>query len=129
MHGEIRKAQCTSNEKEVLELAGAELNSGELSSSGHQLRPHVVWFGEAVPKMIEAENITSMADIFIVIGTSLNVYPAANLIYSCKKHCKKYIVDINDLTNVKHKDLIHFKGPASKKTPELVKRILNEFIK
>jgi NAD-dependent protein deacetylase/lipoamidase len=127
LHGEIRKAQCSIDEFEVIEIEGGGLEMGEMSSSGHQLRPHVVWFGEAVPKMNEAEALVAEADLFIVVGTSLNVYPAANLIYSCKKLCKKYIVDINELTNAKFKNLVHLKGKASEKMPELVKSIIKEY--
>lgn len=126
LHGEIKKAQCSQNENEVLELNGSDLKIGEMSSSGHQLRPHVVWFGEAVPRMYEAEKMVSEADVFIVVGTSLNVYPAANLIYSCKKNCRKYIVDVNDLTKVKFKNLSHLKGKATEKLPELVKTLIQE---
>lgn len=126
LHGEIRKAQCSLNEHEVLELTGSDLKLGELSSSGHQLRPHVVWFGEAVPRMYEAEKYVEDADIFIVVGTSLNVYPAANLIYSCKKNCQKFIVDVNELTKVKFKNLTHLQGKATEKLPELVKTLIQD---
>lgn len=126
LHGEIRKAQCSSNVEEVLKLSGSDLKIGEMSSTGHQLRPHVVWFGEAVPGMFQAEKMVAEADIFIVVGTSLNVYPAANLIYSCKKNCQKYIVDVNDLTKVKFKNLVHLKGKATEKLPELVNALIQD---
>ena len=126
LHGEILKAQCSVNEFEVLEMDKSDIQLGELSTSGHQLRPHVVWFGEAVPKMFEAEQLVSEADIFIVVGTSLNVYPAANLIYACKKSCEKYIVDLNDLSKVKFKNLTHLKGKASEKLPELVQNLIQD---
>ncbi|MFT4601189.1 MAG: NAD-dependent deacetylase [Arenicella sp.] len=126
LHGEIRKAQCSSDEDEVIDLDGRQLEIGELSTKGHQLRPHIVWFGEAVPKMQEAEALVSEADIFIVIGTSLNVYPAANLIYSCKKMCKKYIVDINEMSNAKFKNLTHLKGKATEQTPVLTSLLIKE---
>lgn len=120
LHGEILKAQCSVVEDEVVKLEATEIKLGEKSKHGHQLRPHVVWFGEAVPKMYEAEQLMQDADIFIVVGTSLNVYPAANLIYNCKKGCEKFIVDLNDLSNVKFKNLQHYKGPASQQVPLLV---------
>lgn len=126
LHGEILKAQCSHNENEVSMINGAHLNLGELSSSGYQLRPNVVWFGEAVPRMIDAEHLVAQADIFIVVGTSLNVYPAANLVYSCQKLCEKYLVDLNDISNVKFKNLKHIKGPATEKVPELVELLIRE---
>ena len=119
LHGEILKAQCSINEHEVNILKDGDLNYGHLSSKGHQMRPHVVWFGESVPKMYEAEDIVKTADIFIVVGTSLEVYPAANLIYACQDNCDKFIVDINDFSNVKFKNLEHYKGKASVKMKEL----------
>ena len=97
-----------------------------VSSFEVKSRPHVVWFGEAVPMMYEAEKLVTEADVFIVVGTSLNVYPAANLIYSCKKNCQKYIVDVNDLTKVKFKNLIHLKGKATEKLPELIDTLIKD---
>lgn len=126
LHGEILKAQCSVNTEEVIPIKGPHLKLGEYSKAGHQLRPHVVWFGEPVPNMYEAEKIVTDADIFVVVGTSLNVYPAANLLYACKKFAKKYLVDLNELTNVKFKNLIHFRGKATVKVPELVDRLIEE---
>jgi NAD-dependent deacetylase len=126
LHGEILKAQCSINEEEVILLDRPTISLGDVSKSGYQLRPHVVWFGEAVPRMYDAEKIVNQADIFAVIGTSLNVYPAANLLYACSKTCKKYLVDLNDLSAVKFKNLIHFKGKATVKVPEFAERLIQE---
>ena len=79
LHGELRKARCTVNENEIVDIDGWELNEGDLSKSGHQLRPHIVWFGELVPAIEQAIPIVHAADILLIIGTSLNVYPAAGL--------------------------------------------------
>lgn len=127
LHGEILKAQCSVEENEVIAVDGTDIKIGQYSKNGHQLRPHVVWFGEAVPKMFEAELLVKEADIFIVIGTSLNVYPAANLIYNCKKSCDKYIVDLDDLSQVKFKNITHYKGLASEQVPLLVKDIIRKY--
>jgi NAD-dependent deacetylase len=126
LHGEIKKAQCVEDEHEIHDLESAELNIGDLSTKGHQLRPNVVWFGEAVPKMTEAESISSEADVFIVVGTSLNVYPAANLIYTCSTACKKFIVDLNDLSRIKFKNLSHYQGQATIQVPKLVKQLIQD---
>lgn len=126
LHGEILKAQCSIDPDEVIQIKGANLNLGHLSKKGHQLRPHVVWFGEAVPRMFDAEEIVSNADIFMVVGTSLNVYPAANLLYACKKTCRKFIVDLNEMTNVKYKNLILYQGKATEKVPALVDKLIQE---
>ncbi|MBD3636166.1 MAG: NAD-dependent deacylase [Crocinitomicaceae bacterium] len=124
LHGEILKAQCSYDPTEVIDINGAHLKLGDLSSNGYQLRPHVVWFGEPVPLMFDAEKIVSEADIFVVVGTSLNVYPAANLLYTCKKFCKKYIVDLNELSNVKFNNLTQFQGKATERVPELVDELI-----
>ena len=77
------------------------IEKGDTCSNGFQLRPHVVWFGEPVPNLSIAEEIVGKADILLVIGTSLNVYPAANLLYFSKPSCKIYLIDPNQV-NVSH---------------------------
>lgn len=124
LHGEIIKAQSVVNPEKLYTVKGSRIELGELAPDGHQLRPHVVWFGEPVPNMYKAEAILRKADVLIVVGTSLNVYPAANLIYVCDQKIDKYIVDPNDLTNVKYKNLIHLKGNASVELPKLVKKLI-----
>ncbi|MGE5447589.1 MAG: Sir2 family NAD-dependent protein deacetylase, partial [Bacteroidales bacterium] len=72
---------------------GWELKFGQLCARGSQLRPHVVWFGEAVPAMEQAIPIVEKADILVVIGTSLNVYPAAGLVNYTKSGTPIYVID------------------------------------
>ena len=79
LHGELLKVRSTKNENDILDWKD-DLNLGDFDSNGNQLRPHIVWFGEAVPAMEEAINLAEQADFFAVIGTSLQVYPAAGLI-------------------------------------------------
>ena len=79
LHGIITKAQSSKNPNLLYDIDGWELKMGECCALGSQLRPHVVWFGEAVPMMETAAKISSKADIFLIIGTSLAVYPAASL--------------------------------------------------
>ena len=93
LHGELMKAQSERHPELIYELDKSDINLGDSCENGHQLRPNVVWFGEAVPKMQDAAIITSSAEILIVIGTSLNVYPAASLIYAVPKKCNCYLVD------------------------------------
>lgn len=95
LHGEIMKSQSSVVANQVFTINGDELNIGDLCPLGSQLRPHVVWFGEAVPMMPIASEIVAQADIFIVIGTSLQVYPAANLLYDIKPNCEVYVIDPN----------------------------------
>ncbi len=92
LHGELRKA-CSENDKDLVVDWYDDINIGDLASDGAQLRPFIVWFGEMVPKMEEAIEATLQADIFIVIGTSLQVYPAASLIDFVPDHKPVYVID------------------------------------
>lgn len=93
LHGEIKKVRSTIDEKLVYNLEGWELKEGDLCEKGSQLRPHIVWFGEMVPMLEPAAAIASTADIFLVVGTSLVVYPAAGLINYAPSGCPIYVVD------------------------------------
>lgn len=79
LHGELLKVRSVQNKNHILDWS-EDLVTGDLDENGHQLRPHIVWFGEDVPALEEAIAITETADYFAVIGTSLQVYPAAGLI-------------------------------------------------
>jgi NAD-dependent deacetylase len=80
LHGKLMESKSSVDDSLIYPIEGTDLKIGDLCKNSSQLRPNVVWFGEAVPKMIDAIAITKKADIFIVIGTSLNVYPAASLL-------------------------------------------------
>lgn len=92
LHGQLFKARCTMNEDLVLDWQ-TDLNLGDLSENGHQLRPHIVWFGEQVPLLPKAIEITASADILVIIGTSMQVYPAAGLIHEVGKETPIYFID------------------------------------
>ena len=92
LHGELRKVRSTIDETLVYNW-NSDLNLGDNCNKGSQLRPHIVWFGEAVPNLSIAEEITQTANILIIIGTSMQVYPAANLIYHCKEGIPIYFID------------------------------------
>lgn len=93
LHGEITKA-CSEKGKGCIEEIGYRyIKYGETARDGHMLRPFIVWFGEDVPLMAEASEIVRQADILIVIGTSLNVYPAAYLVYDAPAECPIYLID------------------------------------
>ena len=93
LHGELRKARCPVYEDDIVEIVGWELREGDLSKNGHQLRPHIVWFGELVPAIEQAIPIVNAADILLVIGTSLNVYPAAGLMNYITTGTPVYVID------------------------------------
>ena len=87
------------------------LDNGDLCPEGYQLRPHVVWFGENVPAMGDALKIMSETDILVIVGTSLNVYPAAGLAFGVSTNCPIYVIDPKDLDNAP-KNAIHIKEKA-----------------
>jgi NAD-dependent deacetylase len=93
LHGEITKARSTANSELIYELKHWELKEGDVCELGSQLRPHIVWFGEAVPMIEPAALITQQADIVVVVGTSLQVYPAAGLIQYASDIAQKFIID------------------------------------
>ncbi len=93
LHGIITKAQSSVNPRLIYPVKGTEIRMGEKCALGSQLRPHVVWFGEAVPNMEKALRLCGQADTFLVIGTSLQVYPAAGLIHYVPAGVTTYIVD------------------------------------
>lgn len=96
LHGEIRKARSSRNEDYIINVnESGLLNKGDLCPQGHQLRPYIVWFGEDVPMYPKALDLVRDCDILLIIGTSLQVYPAANLAYQTKADCLKIVVDPN----------------------------------
>ncbi|MBR1785264.1 MAG: NAD-dependent deacylase [Bacteroidales bacterium] len=93
LHGELTKARSDVNPDLIIEIGNRDIHMGDLAPDGTQLRPHIVWFGEAVPNIEPAAAICSNADILIVIGTSLAVYPAAGLISYVPPQADCYVVD------------------------------------
>lgn len=92
LHGELLKVRSTIDETDIKEWT-TDLNLGDTCKKGYQLRPHIVWFGEMVPMMENAIKICTTADILIIIGTSLQVYPAASLLHYVPKNTKVYYID------------------------------------
>lgn len=93
LHGEIRKARSTANPSLVYLIDGWQLNLGDQCELGSQLRPHIVWFGEPVTQIQQAATLCANADLFVVVGTSLVVYPAAGLIDFVKPDVRKWVID------------------------------------
>jgi len=102
LHGEITKVRSVKTE-EIYTTGYKPIFMNDLCKAGHQLRPHIVWFGEEVPNMEVAQEIAKSADIFLIVGTSLNVYPAAGLVHATDQKCSKYLVDPSE--NIKTKSI------------------------
>jgi NAD-dependent deacetylase len=124
LHGEIKKARSTVDENLVYEMDHWEMKMGDKCEKGSQLRPHIVWFGEMVTMIGPASQIASTADILLVIGTSMVVYPAASLIMYVPANNPKYYIDpkatmvggVSNLTVIQKK--------AGDGVPELVDQLL-----
>jgi len=121
LHGKLMESKSSINDSLIYPIKGVDLKLGDLCKNGSQLRPNVVWFGEPVPKMIDAISITKKADIFIVIGTSLNVYPAASLL-NYTNNAKRII--LIDLKAEQKKGVEVIKGKATIEVPRLVRNLV-----
>ncbi len=120
LHGELLKVRSTVNENDIVPWK-KDVNLGDLCSNGHQLRPHIVWFGEQVPLLDTAVAITQTADILLIIGTSMQVYPAAGLIDFIKLGTPIYFVDPKPSLNAsQYEHLTIIKDTAAKGVPKLV---------
>lgn len=121
LHGELKKARSSADPNLIYEIEGWELKIGDKCKKGSQLRPHIVWFGEAVPEINNAIPIVQNADIMAIIGTSLQVYPAAGLINWVKKGVPVFLIDPNPSGSYPGVQII--KEKASKGVEILAKEI------
>ena len=122
LHGELLKVRSEVFEELVYPSSGWELKLGELGERGTQLRPHIVWFGEDVPMIIPAIEYVKQADIVIVIGTSLQVYPAAGLTRFVRPDVPVYLIDPKPI-DVYNPNLISIKKVASEGMLEFEKLV------
>jgi len=113
LHGELNKAQSSLDPNLVYELDHWEIKKGDKCEKGSQLRPNVVWFGEPVPKMLDAIKWAEKADIFLVIGTSLQVYPAAGLVDYAPSSSPIYLIDPNSEFSRLPSRITHLKSSAT----------------
>lgn len=121
LHGELMKVRSTGNPYDIKELTAdnIEINLGDTDAEGNQLRPHIVWFGEAVPMIEKAVEVVRTANVLVVIGTSLNVYPAAGLIDFVVQGTPKYLIDPNSVAT-RRTDIVHIAKGASAGMKELI---------
>ena len=126
LHGELMKSCSVHNPNKAYDISPdrPEIHLGDKDSNGDQLRPFIVWFGEAVPMIEPAMRIVEKADIFVIIGTSLNVYPAAGLINYVRKGKPVYLIDPNDV-QINRRDIHFIKAGASEGVKRLTE-ILSE---
>ncbi|WP_440998405.1 SIR2 family NAD-dependent protein deacylase [Fodinibius sp. SL11] len=124
LHGELSKVRSEEDPSLVYDIGGDIIEVGDTAEDGAQLRPHVVWFGEPVPNMRKAANIVPEADILIVIGTSLVVYPAAGLVDLVDQNIPKFIIDPATPELRTFEGWEHVQETAAEGTPKLVQDLL-----
>lgn len=122
LHGELRKVRSTLNPSLVYEWT-EDVNLGDKCARGSQLRPHIVWFGEAVPMMETASDIVTNADVLIIVGTSLQVYPAAGLMYVARPNIPIYYVDPHPATDNLPKNVKVLKMNATEGIPKVIEML------
>lgn len=126
LHGEITKLRSENNETATVPLDGWEQHYGDRHPDGSLLRPYIVFFGEGVPYFSAACDVAGQADMMIVVGTSLNVYPAASLLHYAPAGIPIYVVDPGEPELGIWRDKVtHIKQPASVGVPELVNKLIN----
>lgn len=118
LHGEILKMRSESDAKLIYPITG-DIKLGDTAEDGAQLRPHIVWFGESVPMMDAAVPLVRAADIFVVVGTSLVVYPAAGLVDYTQSHIPKFIIDKRIPYTSRQQNLVTIEKPATEGVTEL----------
>jgi len=124
LHGELRKVRSTKDETFVLDWE-TDLHLGDVDTKGNQLRPHIVWFGEPVPMLDKAIKIVKEADILVIIGTSMKVYPAASLINFIKLETPIYFIDPKPtISKNNYKNLTLIKNGAVNGTKDLLKKLV-----
>lgn len=124
LHGELLKARSTYDEDLIFDWR-TDINAGDMCEHNFQLRPHIVWFGEMVPLLEPAAAIVSQADYIVIIGTSMQVYPAAGLIDYAKLTASIYFVDPKPAIS-ERKNLTIYAETATTGVPKVVKALINE---
>ena len=126
LHGEINQSRSSNDAHLIYDIVDDEMKMGELCELKSQLRPNIVWFGEAVPMMEQAIPLMHKADIVIVIGTSLQVYPAAGLLDFTSPNTKIFNIDPNSTMDSNNDNLIIIKQKAGTAVPQLVNKLINK---
>ena len=124
LHGELTKGRSDVNTEVIEEIGYRDICVGDMAADGTQLRPHIVWFGEAVPNIEKAAALCEEADIFIVVGTSMAVYPAAGLVHYVPKHSRCYVIDPKSVPV--SREVVFINDVATKGVKQLVEELLKQ---
>lgn len=129
LHGDLTKARSTEDPSLIYNIGYKDINPGDYCEAGSQLRPHVVWFGEEVPMMEEAISITGRADIFVVIGSSMNVYPAAGLLDYVPPKAAIFVIDPAEVAVPLTRNVQVIKEKATVGVSLLTDRLVQTYVK
>lgn len=129
LHGELTKARSTADDALVYNIGYKDINPGDACEKGSQLRPHIVWFGEEVPMMDEAIRLTKQADIFVVIGSSLVVYPAAGLVSYAPQKAPIYVIDPQPVEIPVTRNIQIIQEKASRGVEILTEKLMQQYVK
>jgi NAD-dependent deacetylase len=127
LHGSLTQARSSKNPDQIIDIGYRDILSGEKAPDGSPLRPNIVWFGEAVPAMEAAADIASQADLFAVIGTSLNVYPAAGLIHYVPAGIPVFLIDPKPVTVSTNHKVDYIAEGAGKGVAILTEKLRSHF--
>lgn len=127
LHGRLDEARSDNDPDIVINIGGDPIRVGDKASDGAQLRPNIVWFGEPVPMIERGAEAVSRADLFIVVGTSLVVYPAASLVDYAQRGIDQYIIDPARPELLSFNNWTHIQKRAAEGMPELTDKLLKQF--
>lgn len=125
LHGELLKARSTGNPSLVYDWPG-DINLGDVCEQGFQLRPHIVWFGEAVPLFEAAADLCEKADVMLIVGTSMLVNPANTLVDHAPFTCPVFVIDPSKPAYSIRRDVTYLTEPASTGVPKVVEQLISE---
>ncbi len=124
LHGMLRQMRSVADDTTVYDCPG-DINLGDLAPDGSQLRPHIVWFGEMVPAIEEAAETVATADALLVVGTSLQVYPAAGLLHYAPAPCPVFVIDPHQ-PEAGRRGVRYVVEPASTGVPKVLRELAGE---
>jgi NAD-dependent deacetylase len=128
LHGILTQARSTGDPALIYNIGYNPINPGDTCEKGFQLRPDIVWFGEAVPAIEEAAAITSSADLFVVIGTSMVVYPAAGLIDYVPKNTPVFLIDPNEVAVPIYRHINFIREKAGNGVALLKEKLIKDYL-
>jgi len=128
LHGILTQARSTGDPTLIYDIGYNPINPGDTCEKGFQLRPDIVWFGEAVPAIEEAAAITSSADLFVVIGTSMVVYPAAGLIDYVPKNTPVFLIDPNEVAVPIYRPINFIREKAGNGVALLKEKLIKDYL-